>query len=257
MRALIWVGLLVILGSIFGVGLLAGELIAQVGHQQTAPLVYFGANEPVPNPPPRGIVFRDHPAKGQPAGGSVTLTRTESSLSYVIDAASLLPKHAYTVWWWIDDPEEPGNDAALAGPAEVLVNGGGGVSDEDGGLTLSGTLFVGDYVDVASGPQAIVPGSFARPLQVAVTIYIKDHGIAADVADLVASITRADSAECPCFDPVRAKFAAPPGALPSSGSGGIADDRVGGPPQAAVLGLSAAALGVLAAVGFRASSRGK
>jgi len=251
----LWIGLLVALGSAILIAVPAAATFAESGHEATAPLTHWSENELLSDPDSGVGSFQRHPLRGEPAGGTVTLTRSASGLSYVVDDPPLLPGHAYTVWWFIDDPHVEGNALLLAGPAEVLVNGGGGVADGNGDLPLRGTLRVGDYGGSETEPEAIVPGSFTRPFQVVVMLFIKDHGPAADVEDLAASITRADVAECPCFDPVAARFEPPLSALPTSGSGGLDRGSGVGRPMTIGLGFGAAAIGLLAAMGVGLSGR--
>jgi hypothetical protein len=251
----LWIGLLVALGSAVLVALSAAPTRAESGHEATAPLTHWSENELLSDPDAGFGPFQRHPLRGEPAGGTVTLTRSASGLSYVVDDPPLLPGHAYTVWWFIDDPDVEGNALLLAGPAEVLVHGGGGVADGNGDLPLRGMLPVGDYAGSETELEAIVPGSFTRPYQVVVMLFIKDHGPAADVEDLAASITRADAAECPCFDPLVARFEPPLRALPTSGSGGLDRGSGLGRPSTVGLGLGAAAIGLLAAMGVGLSAR--
>ena len=105
-----------------------------------------------------------------PTGGTSTLTRTSSSISFMINANELAPNNAYTVWWLVyNNPEACGktckyNDVWHKKTGGQMFYATGAVSSATGTATFTATF--------PEGTQLLDAETAA------VMLVIRDHGVA-------------------------------------------------------------------------------
>ena len=96
-------------------------------------------------------------------GGTSTLTRTESGISFSLETSGLEPGHAVTIWWMVVNPD--GGVAVLYAAGHVI--------DQDGTAEFGGYLQVGDSDGALSmGTDT----SLEDALDATVYLVVRDHG---------------------------------------------------------------------------------
>jgi hypothetical protein len=95
-------------------------------------------------------------------GGTSTLTRTESGISFTLQTTGLEPGHAVTVWWMVTNPD--GGVAVLYATGRVI--------GQPGTAQFGGYLQVGDSSGYVMGDDT----SLEDALEATVTFVVRDHG---------------------------------------------------------------------------------
>jgi Cu/Zn superoxide dismutase len=99
-------------------------------------------------------------------GGTSTLTRTESGISFSLETSGLEPGHAVTIWWMVVNPD--GGVAVLYAAGHVI--------DEDGTAEFGGYLQVGDSTGALPVGTMVTDTSLEDALSSTVYLVVRDHG---------------------------------------------------------------------------------
>ena len=104
------------------------------------------------------------------------LVRNDRALNVMVSLSGLPIGNAYTMWWIVDEYDDDGNWVD-----ELWVNASGGISDDDGELTMAGHLGVGPLVEGDLHPAQVLwagfdDSAFTTPRTANVFFVVIDHG---------------------------------------------------------------------------------